>query len=98
MALILLCFTSNGESDTGSAPPPAIEERAPAAAAEVIVDDLDVRSAPSVEGRVIAELEKGDEVRVLDKGTGRRWVKIETAAGEVGWVKADTAAGPTLEF
>jgi uncharacterized protein YgiM (DUF1202 family) len=67
--------------------------------AEVVADGgLHVRSAPSIEGRVIAELEKGDEVKVLDKGTGRRWIKIETAAGEVGWVKADTAAGSTLAF
>jgi len=41
---------------------------------------------PAASARVVAELQAGEPVSVLDRNGA--WVKVETAAGEVGWTRA----------
>ncbi|MGP4073400.1 N-acetylmuramoyl-L-alanine amidase [Piscibacillus sp. B03] len=50
---------------------------------EVTADYLNVREEPSLEGRIVAVLEKGDQVRVFDENDG--WVKTYYNEEEV-WI------------
>lgn len=53
---------------------------------------LNVRSSPSLRGRVIDTLEANEAVTVLEPGDG--WVQVETADGKRGWVHADYLGQP----
>lgn len=68
-------------------PPPATSVPAPASAPEVrfvTASSLNVRSAPSTSGEIVAKTTNGQEISILERSNG--WLLVQTAAGLRGWV------------
>jgi TonB family protein len=64
-------------------PPPVIEEKV-TGTVHVTASALNVRSEPSFEGEIIAQVKTGTELGVLREEES--WVKVRLADGVTGWV------------
>jgi uncharacterized protein YgiM (DUF1202 family) len=69
------------------APPPAapIEEKV-TGTVRVTASALNVRSAPTADAEVVAQVKKGTDLGVLRHGES--WMKVRLAGGTIGWVAA----------
>jgi uncharacterized protein (TIGR02594 family) len=57
----------------------------PTARYRVIAQGLNVRSAPSLNGKIIGTLRRDDVVQALSQSGDDYWYKVKTAAGKEGW-------------
>jgi TonB family protein len=65
-------------------PPPMVIEEKVTGTVHVTASALNVRSEPSFEGEIIAQVKTGTELGVLR--SDESWVKVRLASGETGWV------------
>jgi len=52
---------------------------------DVTAEALNVRDEPSIHGKIIAELAKGDTVELISVSGDDYWYRVKTADGVVGW-------------
>ena len=60
---------------------------------------LNLRAGAGTQFKIIAGVETGDELRVLN--TGESWTRVETSEGKIGWIPAgylETKPPPTLRL
>lgn len=53
---------------------------------EVTAEGLNVREEPSIHGKIVGVLTKGDEVELISISGDDYWYKVQTRDGTVGWV------------
>lgn len=69
---------------------------------EVTAESLNVREEPSIHGRIIGVLSKGDDVKLNSVSGDDYWYKVTTPAGTIGWAShkylRKVVASPKSDF
>jgi len=69
--------TGGSGEGTGAAAPASVQ---------VLAEGLSLREKPQTSGKLIKKLKKGENLALLEKGSG--WYKVRDATGAEGWIAA----------
>lgn len=62
----------------------------------VQVNSVQLRDNPGMRGRLGSEVRYGEQVEVVEEGRG--WIRVRTAAGELGWLHETSLTGKNIEL
>lgn len=62
----------------------------------VQVNSVQLRDNPGMRGRLTSEVRYGEQVEVVEEGRG--WIRVRTAAGDLGWLQETALTGKNIEL